>query len=87
MSLLIGERQRSREGVVRRNCRPNGCFWRVRFSSALLRFSGVSRANLKGAEKKTDSPKAPFWTTVSVHKRLLRSFGAPASKNVGPHLA
>ena len=40
-------------------------FWRVRFFSSHLSFSGVFRANLSGAEKKTDSPKTPFWTTVS----------------------
>ena len=33
-------RQRSGEGVVRRNGCPKGCFWRVRFFSAPLRFSG-----------------------------------------------
>ena len=40
-----------------------GCFWRVRFFSALLRFSGpfrVVRANLKGAEKKRTIQKHPF---------------------------
>ena len=31
-------RQRSGEGVVRRNGCPKGCFWRVRFFSAPLRF-------------------------------------------------
>ena len=34
-------RQRSSEGVVRRNGCPKGCFWRVRFFSAPLRFSGT----------------------------------------------
>ena len=29
--------------------------------------SGILRANLEGGKKKTDSPKAPFWTTVSPH--------------------
>ena len=37
-----------------------GCFWRVRFFSAPLRFSGVLRANLKGAEKKRTLQKHPF---------------------------
>ena len=36
-------RQRSGEGVVRRNGRPKGCFWRVRFYSAPLKFSGPFR--------------------------------------------
>ena len=34
----IRVRQRSGEGVVRRNGCPKGCFWRVRFFSAPLRF-------------------------------------------------
>ena len=33
--------KRSGEGVVRRNGCPKECFWRVRFFSAPLRFSGV----------------------------------------------
>ena len=37
---LMGARQRSGEGVVRRNGCPKGCFWRVRFFSGPLRFSG-----------------------------------------------
>ena len=37
--LFSGVRQRSGEGVVRRNGCPKGCFWRVRFFSAPLRFS------------------------------------------------
>ena len=32
----MGARQRSGEGVARRNGCPKGCFWRVRFSSAAL---------------------------------------------------
>ena len=43
----------------------------------ILRFSG--RANLKGAEKETDSPKTPFWTTISPHN----AFSAPLA---GSHL-
>ena len=38
--------------------------WTAQFSHLILRFSGVSTANLKGTEKKTDSPKTPFGTTV-----------------------
>ena len=37
---IFRARQRSGEGVVRRNGCPKGCFWRVRFFSAPLRFSG-----------------------------------------------
>ena len=39
----VGARQRSDEGVVRRNGCPKGCFWRVRSFSAPLRFSGPFR--------------------------------------------
>ena len=38
-SVCIRTRQRSGEGVVRRNGCPKGCFWRVRFFSAPLRFA------------------------------------------------
>ena len=38
---FYGARQRNGEGVVRRNGCPKGCFWRVRFYSAPLRFSGL----------------------------------------------
>ena len=65
------------KGAAKASCgengRPKGCFWRVRFLSAPLRFSCVSRANLKGGREETDSPKAPFWTTVSPHD----AFAAP----------
>ena len=50
--------------------------WTAQFSPLIPRFSCVLRANFKGAEKQTDSPKEPFWTTVSPARRLLRSFGA-----------
>ena len=59
-AILLGARQRSGEGVVQRNGCPKGCFWRVRFFSAPLRFSGVLRANLEGAEKKRTLQKHPF---------------------------
>ena len=62
---------------MRRNGRPKGWFWRVRFFSSHLRFSGDLRANLNGAEKKTDTPKTPFWTTVSPHD----AFSAPFRGN------
>ena len=48
------------EGVVRRNGRPKGCFWRVHFFSAPFKFSDVLRASLKGAEKKRTLQKHPF---------------------------
>ena len=32
-----------------------------------LRFSGVSRTNLKGCREEPDSPKTPFWTTGFPH--------------------
>ena len=45
-------RQSSGEGVARRNGRPKGCFWRVRFLSAPLRFALKTLENLKGAKEK-----------------------------------
>ena len=60
----IRVRQRSDEGVVRRNGCPKGCFWRVRFFSAPLRFAlktpEIKPENLKGAEKKRTLQKHPF---------------------------
>ena len=88
----MGARQRSGEGVVQRNGCPKGCFWRVRFFFAPLRFaldiSGVVRANLKGAEKKQTLQKHPFGqpflrTTPSpllwrtLTRGVLRSEGFP----------
>ena len=58
--------QRSGERIMLGNGCLKGCFWRVRCFSAHLRFSGVLRANFKGAEKKRTLQK-PFWTTVSPH--------------------
>ena len=49
-------------------------FWRVRFFSALLRFSSVLRANLKGAEKKRT---LHYWTTISPHD----AFAAPLARS------
>ena len=37
-----------------------GCFWRVRFSSAPLRFALRTSENLEGAEKKQTLQKDPF---------------------------
>ena len=45
---------------MRRNGCPKGCFWGVRCFSASLRFSGVLRANLEGAEKKRTLQKHLF---------------------------
>ena len=50
--------------------------WTANLSRLILRFSSVLRADLKGAESKTDSPKAPFWTTVSPHDAFSAPFGA-----------
>ena len=36
-----------------------------------------SKSNLKGSEKKTDSPKTPFWRTVSPHD----AFSAPLARS------
>ena len=69
-------RQRSGEGVVRGNGRPKGCFWGVRFFSVPLRFALKTSENLKGTEE-TDSPKTPFWTTVSPHDALPAPLARP----------
>ena len=76
-SAFLGVRQRSGEGVVRRNGCPKGCFWRVRFFSAPLRFvlTKTPARSWKpyGGRVETDSPKTPLWTTVSLHD----AFAAP----------
>ena len=77
---IMRVRQRSGEGVVRRNGRPKGCFWRVRFFSASLRFSGTFRclkSKPQAGREETDSPKTPFWTTVSPHD----AFAAPLARS------
>ena len=51
-----------------------GCFWRVRFFSAPLRFSSIVRANLKGAERKRTLQNTLLDDRFSA-RRLLRSFG------------
>ena len=62
----IRARQRSGEGVVQRSGCPKECFWRP-FFPAPLRFALKTSGNLKGGREETDSPKTPFWTTVSPH--------------------
>ena len=42
-----------------------------------LSLSNVLRANLKRAEKKTNSPNTSFWTTVSPHD----AFSAPLARS------
>ena len=60
----MGARQRSGEGVVRRNGCPKGCRLGESVSSLLPSgfqdLSGVLRENLKGAEKKRTLQKHPF---------------------------
>ena len=76
---FLGARQRSGEGVVRRNGCPRGCFWTVRFFSAPSRFSGPFRclkSKPQGGREETDSPKTPFWITVSPHD----PFAAPLAR-------
>ena len=68
-------RQRSGEGVVRRNGCPKGCFWRVRFFSAPLRFSGVKEQTLRGQRRNGLSRNILLDKRFSA-RRLLRSFGA-----------
>ena len=59
-AVIIRARERSGEGVVRRNGCPKGCFWRVHFFSAPLRFALKTSENLKGADKKRTLQKHPF---------------------------
>ena len=56
----FGARQRSGEGVMRRNGCPERCFWRVRFFSAPLRFALRTPQDLKAAEKKQTLQKHSF---------------------------
>ena len=65
----IRVRQRSGEGVVRRNRCPKGCFCRVRCFSALLRFK--TPEDLNGAEKQWTLQKHPFG------QRFLRMTPSP----------
>ena len=79
---MFRTRQRSGEGVMRGNGRPKGCFWRVCFFSAPVRFAlKMFWKPLVGREE-TDSPKHPFGRPFLPARRLLRSFGIPP--NVSP---
>ena len=73
-------RQRSGEGVVRRNGCPKGCFWRVRFFSALLRFILKSTCKvlktLRGQSRNGLSKNTLLDNRFSA-RRLRRSLGAP----------
>ena len=67
---LIRARQRSGEGVVRRNGCPKGCFWRVRFFSAPLRFSLKTperqEKTLRGQRRNGLSPSPLFWRALNL---------------------
>ena len=69
------------KGVVRRNGCPKGRFWRVRFFSAPLRFALWTTPERSwkrsGGREETDSPKTPFWTTISPHD----AFAAPLARS------
>ena len=72
--------QRSGEGVVRRNGCPKGCFCRVRFFSAPLRFSGPSRcfkSKPSARQRRNGLSKTPLLDNRSSARPLRRSFGAP----------
>ena len=87
-STKIRARQRSGEGVVRRNGCPKWCFWRVRFFSAPLGISGPCRyfkSKPQGGREETDSPKTPFWTTVSPHDPFAAPLANPEkNKAINP---
>ena len=57
---------------MRRNGCPNTRMDSKMFSNN-SKVSICSKSNLKEAEKNTDSPTTPFWTTVSLHD----AFSAP----------
>ena len=69
---VVRSRQRSGEGVMRRNGCPKGCFWRVRSFSAPLRFARATHEKLKGAEKSGLSKNTLLDKSFSA-RRLLRS--------------
>ena len=79
LNFILRVRQRSGEGVVRSNGCPKGCFWRVRFFSAPLRFA------LKTPEKVLKTLREQGRNRLSKNtlldnrfsaRRLRRSFGA-----------
>ena len=78
--LILRARQRSGEGVVRRNGCPKGCFWRVRFYSAPLRFvlknTWEVLKTLRGQSRNGLSNNTLLDNCFSA-RRLRRSFGAP----------
>ena len=61
---ILGARQRSGEGVVRRNGCPKGCLWRVRFFFCPLKVCSLNTLrgpeNRRGAEKKRTLQRHPF---------------------------
>ena len=42
------------------------------------------KGNPLGGQRRSGLTKTPFWTTVSLHRRLLRSVGAPPVSQIGP---
>ena len=67
---------RSGEGVVWRNGCPKGCYWRVRFFSALLRFALRTPETLR-EQGRNGLSKNTLWDNRFSARRLLRYFGAP----------
>ena len=61
---------------MRGNGRLKGCFWRVRFFSAPVRFALKTSESLKWEEKKRTLQNTLLDDRFSA-RRLLRSFGAP----------
>ena len=84
----IRVRRRSGEGVLQRSSRPKGCFWRVRFFSANLRFALKAPENLGGGgvEKKRTLQNNLLDDRFSA-RRLLRSFGVLPQRNSGQVVA
>ena len=67
----LGVRQRRGEGVVRRNGCPKGCFWRVHFFSASLRFALKHLKALRGQRRNGLSKNTLLHNRFSA-RRLLR---------------
>ena len=72
LPVVFRARRRSGEGVVRGNGRPKGCFWRVCFFSAPVKFALKTLEALSG-KRRNGLSKTPSWTTVSPHD----AFSAP----------